>query len=50
MPVFKVDAAAPKSLGKVYDSSLSRRVMGDWTPRYPSFAAYMAQQTASVSK
>lgn len=46
MPVFKVDEAAPKSLGKVYDTTVSRSLMGGWTPLYPSFITFMAKQGA----
>ncbi len=42
MPVFKVAEDAPKSLGKVYDTRRSRAALAGWTPKYPSFAAFMA--------
>lgn len=45
MPAFKPPPAegAP-SLGKVYDTSRSRRALGGWVPKYASFASFMAAQ------
>ena len=44
MPAFKPPAEGVPSLGKVYDTALSRRALGGWTPKYASFAAFMAAQ------
>ncbi len=44
MPAFRPPAEGAPSLGKVYDTSVSRKALGGWTPLYPSFAAFMAAQ------
>lgn len=44
MPAFKPPAEGAPSLGKVYDTSVSRRALGGWVPRYASFAGFMAAQ------
>ena len=46
MPAFKPPTEGQPSLGKVYDTSLSRKALGGWEPKYPSFASFMAAQAA----
>jgi hypothetical protein len=46
MPAFKPPTEGAPSMGKVYDTALSRKALGGWTPKFPSFAAFMAEQPA----
>lgn len=50
MPIFKRPSDTPRSLGKVYDTSASRAALGGWTPKYPSFAVFMASSRPSEAE
>ena len=50
LPIFKPpEDGSPLSVGKIYDISRSRQLLGNWQAKHSDFASYMANMKPSSS-
>ena len=50
LPIFKPPQdGSPLSLGKIYDITISRQLLGNWQAKHSNFASYMATMKPSTS-